>query len=598
MSSSLRKEECAIKNIVKMLSCTLVLFVIISSGISVSALSWDGDNANTGGFGFDATSKGYAIRFTGDNCIGYRFSVVDIDGNTRNGAVIDIFRNTQYGNRQYIYGYKFTTKYNKKQLINHQYDSFSTSKNSYNCYYEYNMGFASVLPAPSGMSVWQNDGRNLNPVLLALGINNISDLNYGDKVLVEPIYDIRLEGIYHAVTVSELAVYGQAKFGASYNGGTSYTSDTWGFIAAYTNKHYPNELFTPDGQGLWESASVLSKKAAFGVVLNRGYGVGIAYTEVEQKPSDYLRIEAISPNAAYKEETEVITSFRVYNESDRIISPDSNVSVVLNIYSGSELLETQISTVVIPEYENNLIWFKWRVPKGLNSSDLTVSGTVYDAYVEIQTDSMIVQTIPYAYSQTPDTKYETNKPDRFNNKTPPQEILGEASWFVWEYTDGEFYYMEYGISILQYDLYVQPDEDCPSAIFSNGVWTVKSGYGINVRVSYWVTTPSYCWEPAYSAYTDVQQVYVMLPEFDYSQSVGEYRTLEISESDWTFERNKYADDSDRLHFTPIWYPDGQYVISIVATDVWTPVGMIQSVCNGNTVIIKDSAYDDWYVGEG
>lgn len=90
----------------------------------------------------------------------------------------------------------------------------------------------------------------------------------------------------------------------------------------------------------------------------------------------------------------------------------------------------------------------------------------------------------------------------------------------------------------------------------------------------------------------------MLPEFDYSQSVGEYRTLEISESDWTFERNKYADDSDRLHFTPIWYPDGQYVISIVATDVWTPVGMIQSVCNSNTVIIKDSAYDDWYVGEG
>ena len=133
MSSSLRKEEYAIKNIVKMLSCALVLFVIISSGISVSSLSWDGDNANTGGFGFDATSKGYAVRFTGDNCIGYRFSVVDIDGNTRNGAVIDIFRNTQYGNRQCIHGYKFTTKYNKKQLINHQYDSFSTSKNSYNC---------------------------------------------------------------------------------------------------------------------------------------------------------------------------------------------------------------------------------------------------------------------------------------------------------------------------------------------------------------------------------------------------------------------------------------------------------------------------------
>ena len=40
------------------------------------------------------------------------------------------------------------------------------------------------------------------------------------------------------------------------------------------------------------------------------------------------------------------------------------------------------------------------------------------------------------------------------------------------------------------------------------------------------------------------------------------------------------------------------IVSVTATDVWTPAGMISSVRNSNTIKIVDSAYDDWYVGEG
>ena len=55
-------------------------------------------------------------------------------------------------------------------------------------------------------------------------------------------------------------------------------SDTWGFISAYTNRYYPNALYTPDGQGLWTGAASLTKRATFYDIINKGYGVGIAYT--------------------------------------------------------------------------------------------------------------------------------------------------------------------------------------------------------------------------------------------------------------------------------------------------------------------------------
>lgn len=270
------------KKIIRLFSCVLVIAATAClSCISASALSWDGSSTGGGGNTTPAGPNGYAIRTDGDNCIGYRFSVVDKNGNTKNGAVIDVFRNTTYGNMEYSSAYKFNTKYNKKQLINNQNYGFSTSKNTTNCYKEANMGFANSLPAPSGMSSWQNDGRNLNPILRTLGINNIPDLKNGDKVIVEPLYDVRLESVYHALTVTEIAIYGKHILGASSNGGSSSNSGSWGFISSYTNKYYPNELYTQDGQGLWSGVSALSSRATFYTIINSGYGVGIAYTETK-----------------------------------------------------------------------------------------------------------------------------------------------------------------------------------------------------------------------------------------------------------------------------------------------------------------------------
>lgn len=277
---------------IKTLALILVFCTMISAfAISVYALSWDGSSQGGGGGGTAAGKIGFAIRTTGDNCIGYRFSIVNKSGANKVTKVIDVFRNTYYGKAELSSAYKFDGKYNKKQLINNQNAGYSTSKNSTNCYHETDMGFATGLPAPSGMGTWQNNANNLNRVLATLGAGSISGLKNGDKILVEPLYDVRLESVYHALTVTEIAIYGKYLLGATSNGGSSYGSGSWGFIADYTNKHYPNELFTPDGQGLWTGVSASSGKLTFYDMINKGYGVGIAYTETKSDFTPALCVE-------------------------------------------------------------------------------------------------------------------------------------------------------------------------------------------------------------------------------------------------------------------------------------------------------------------
>ena len=280
------------KRIFRIASLLLVSLLLFSAfAIHSFALEWDGDSVGGGGHGTNAGLIGYAIRTTNDNVIGYRFSLVDAAGSNKVSKVIDVFRNNWHGDNAYSSLHKFAAKYNKCQLIKKQNGAFSTVLNQTNCYKEANMGFATALPAPDGMSTWQNNTTNLNKVISALGAGSIDNLVLGDKLIVEPIYDVRLESVWHAVTLTEIAVYGKYLFGASSTGNYSGDPETFGFIANYTNKHYPNALFTPDGLGLWPSASATSDRLSFQTIINHGYGVGIAYTQEAGAPEPDLFVD-------------------------------------------------------------------------------------------------------------------------------------------------------------------------------------------------------------------------------------------------------------------------------------------------------------------
>ena len=177
-------------------------------------------------------------------------------------------------------------------------------------------------------------------------------------------------------------------------------------------------------------------------------------------------------------------------------------------------------------------------------------------------------------------------------------IFGEfviASWTVWEYENNAFVSKTYGLGISSTNPTITPDSRISSAVYKNSKWNMASGYGFTISYSPVTVCISGYRTPPVTAYTGVQEVNALFPEFAYSTEYGSYRFLELNSSVWKFAQNENADGNARLHFTPLWFPSGNYTVSVIATDVWTPAGMISAQRNSNTIVINDSAYDDWHI---
>lgn len=53
-------------------------------------------------------------------------------------------------------------------------------------------------------------------------------------------------------------------------------------------------------------------------------------------------------------------------------------------------------------------------------------------------------------------------------------------------------------------------------------------------------------------------------------TLGEYRTLNAAGTNTFVLPINAKADNDRLHFVPLWYPDGDYTVQGYAGDLWTP----------------------------
>ena len=967
------------KRILRIASLLLTAVLLISSfAVDSFALEWDGDSVGGGGNGSAAGMIGFALRTTGDNVLGYRFSLVDASGNNKVSKVIDVFRNTKAGNNGYSTLCRFVHKYNKRQLIKNQDGSFSTAKKLTNSYKEADMGFATALPTPEDMVTWQNNTTNLNKVLATLGAGSIDDLVLGDKVIVEPIYDVRLESVWHAVTTTEIAVYGKASFGGNSNGDSNSDPETFGFIANYTNKHYPNALFTPDGQGLWEPATATSTRLTFQKIIDYGYGVGIAYTQeagtvepnlivdlckawpgyfgdytdmygysigpsfddwavdydypimgddiwfdvrfpretenyyvrqtvtvdgedsvsrevwsnrgvwfnarpddmtidaakeyytvvarvdwidesgnvlkygtektfyipVQPKVNRYqvvaynstgkvqaydgmsgssgavyygqriyvkyqytcdttwtsynnlygtmyewvdgdwkpilsspdgrdlneamvkgttdtvnsnagyvyikdnydsgddeipfklvtawsedpsyttlstwysipiltpdvelseiylvnasgtrldptdltvgetvyirykyknntnctlivdgynndrerissngvyripangtitvaggsmvvsessfsiwggvylegagiynteyesdgtnneltlecnatypLTLTPIAPNAAYREGTDVISSFWLNNGGGTDVTPDSNITIQMRVYkpNGTLISSQTITQAIVPGNDRNLYYFKWTVPTGLNGQRVRVVADIVDDDESFSLSNRYYATCIYPQYDTPDTSYEDKAPDGFSVPSAPTAASRYATWWQWQWENGDFVKKYYGIGIPKTSTESLTPDPNSNSTYKSGYWTMKSGYGVWLKAVNKICAVSGYAVPSSSAYTVPQFAYAAYPEFGYSFGTNKCTTLKLQSGYWYFS----LPNSPKYHYTPIYFPDGQYVVAVVKSDMWTPAGMISTVSTTKPIIIKDSAYDDWFVG--
>ncbi len=134
-----------------------------------------------------------------------------------------------------------------------------------------------------------------------------------------------------------------------------------------------------------------------------------------------------------------------------------------------------------------------------------------------------------------------------------------------------------------------PDDKVPT----KSGWTMKSGYGVKNTVTATVNTTA-----PLSHYTYAQTALSYFPEFRYNTY---WRILDRTTSGKTakfqFAANKYSTYGRRVHFSPVWYPDGQYRVNTHIYDVWTPAGML-SASVADYVNISGSLYDDWHIAPG
>ena len=316
----------------------------------------------------------------------------------------------------------------------------------------------------------------------------------------------------------------------------------------------------------------------------------------------------VSVNGEYTEGSQVISSFYVGNEGSSDILPEDNVSfdfLVYTLENGTVKVVSQQTwgEVVIPANGRNLVYFKWTIPADSAGTTYFCKGTTTHENADKEQNSdnntteYAVVATDFVSSQTPNTRFEKNAPAGYSpNSTAPVAKAGSATWNMWVYEGGKLILKSYGITVGNTTPTVSPGSGCTTAEKVGASWKMKSGYGIALSWNPTLIAKSGYIMPATDAYTEAQSVYATFPEFGFSSANEKYRTLEKVGGAYQFIANPNADKDERVHFIPVYVQDGNYTVSVTATQIWTPAGMITAVRNSNALTIDGTMYDDYYVG--
>lgn len=331
-------------------------------------------------------------------------------------------------------------------------------------------------------------------------------------------------------------------------------------------------------------------------------------TSINVKDFDYeMSIDEVTISDNYFAGETVVTSFTVNNDSDHDITPDKGMTAYFTAfyYNGSQKVVIATDTwnnVVIPSGKANLVFFKWTVPSNLVGKtvycECTINSdnTLHEENRDNNTATFSTTILTITDSQTPNTRYESATPGSYKGYSAPANSTEKAIWTMWVYENNQFVLKSYGVQISSAAPVITPSADCKTAIYANGKWTIRSGYGFTISFSPTVITVSGYDNPGSSAYTSVQSVYAAFPEFNYATTNGNCRTLRLVNGKWQFVQNSNAADNGRIHFIPVWFADGDYTVSVTASRVWTPAGIISATMTSNTIHIDGSIFDDYYVG--
>ena len=421
-------------------------------------------------------------------------------------------------------------------------------------------------------------------------IAELTGISYDDlitgkyKLLLEPIAYFKHNGVMYAMTAHEAALYDNQTGGALRRTMTSLT-----------HKNLPLAMYLEYSDLGFAAYSGPTNKTCSNDTIIAYLGMGIVRFE-EQPPE---QPEPTDYDYEYRVDTDVITPVTLYAGSE--INPDGPATVTFTI-KGSTY---RMSNIVIPEGDSQLAWVKWHTPS--EPQDITI--TVRTNRGALSQTTIKAKVVDLSGNDPPDPKATDTAGSWRPSSVPSREEKSYAAWSVWwaqwhpywvwhSTGDGDGYWVDEGWYDFFRDNYsasmtattrIEPDEKVPTAAGD----TMKSGYGVSNTVTATVSTSA-----PMSHYTYGQTAVSYFPEFNYTTY---WRLLDRLSSGRTarfqFAENIYSTYKQRVHFSPVWFPDGSYTVNTHVMDIWTPAGMLCANLT-DSVTISGSLYDDWHIAPG
>lgn len=581
-------------------------------------------NGNVDGGGGSINHGTQTNNWPGSSYQGVRVTVVDAQSGAVIGSPIDFSNRNMsaLSGRMYHFGAVSKIQYrNGAALTLHASD--------YACYKPSNTMPLIISSNSSKASIaaikryfCSEGAASMVAALMGMDTEKLTDGSY--KLLIEPVIYLKYNNLFFAMTTTEAGLYNRMVGG-----------DLGAHFPTVVMKNLALALFLEEadmGFEAWDGPRTTARTTEE-MISTLGIGI-ISYKGVP--PAD------VAYDEIYRTDTDVITAVTL--STVREINSDGAATVTFSI-GGRDY---PVTGIVIPENGSQLVWVKWHTPAQpqeivirISTDKGSLSNTVFHANVadlnenpppdpqaDDRQDGFRIPPVPQGQNITsrswgvwscrwhaywvwkPKWEWEDHwewESDRQFVETghtaacPAGCVIKHGEWQdkgrwvnhgKWvdygEYEDQGWYdytWTAYSAS-LSASMQIKPDDNNPTAEGR----TMKSGYGINMAVSAQVISNA----PT-GHITAAQNGVAYFPEFYYTEY---WRLLERMNSGYSttfaFRSNEYSTYGGRTHFTPVWFPDGNYTVYGEVVDAWTPAGMLQ-VCLSDTLTVRDNLFSDWHI---
>lgn len=555
-----------------------ICLMLLISGIAAAAEG--SGNIDGGGGNINQGVEGY-MWYTGFE--GVRLTMVDAETGMQAGTPID-FTNCDVAAVSAV-----IFNFGKVSKLQYRNGAALTIQSGYH-YYIPEMPLPKIISTNSGKAdmyaikaYFCSEGA-ANMAASYTGIRTEDMISGKYKMVIEPIIYLWYDHLYFAMTVTEAGLYNQMTGG-----------DLGGHFPTVIMKNFALSMFLERadlGFPAWTGPRGSARTTAEMISI-----LGIGIVSYASEPEEIPPVSEPAYDLEYRVDTDVITAVSLYAGSE--INNRSKATVTFRMDGSTH----KMTDVVIPEGGSQLVWVKWHTPP--TPQDITI--TISSNKGTLSTSSLKAGIVDLDGNPPPDPQADDRNDGYILptvRKKPDVASLTWGEWYCWwqeywVYHDGgededgywcdhgwfEFDWIPYSASMTA-DMGISQDDKNPTAEGRS----MKSGYGIDMQVSARVSSNA----PSTDV-TGAQNVVAYFPEFSYGTywRLLERRTAGYS-STFEFRRNRYSTYGRRSHFSPVWFPDGPYIVYGEAMDAWTPAGMLQvSLTDG--LDIRDNVFADWHI---